>query len=187
MNQVFPVLTPLAIDPAHPFPFIANMGLVIALKLTRDEDGHSMRALIPIPPSVDRFARLPMTEKPGTLRFVLLEDVVDLFMQRLFPGFRVVGFGTFRLIRDTDVEFAEEAEDLVQSYEKALKRRRRGNVIHLSIEQEMPSDLREFVIDAVKVDIGNVHVYDGLQGIADVKQVLFLFFVFLFCLSFLFI
>src|SRR6478736_5640190 len=140
MQRVFPVLTPLAIDPAHPFPFIPNMGLVMALLLLREEDGQGMRALLPLPSQVERFVRLPgIAGEP--IRFVLLDELVGLFLDRLFPGFRVTGQGTFRLIRDTDVEFEEEAEDLVRSYESALKRRRRGVAIHLEFAKSIPAEL----------------------------------------------
>ncbi|MBV9654670.1 MAG: RNA degradosome polyphosphate kinase, partial [Acetobacteraceae bacterium] len=149
MERVFPVLTPLAIDPAHPFPFIPNMGLVLALRLVREEDGHMMRALLPLPSQVDRFVRLPAVPGGGGTRFVVMEDIIRLFMDRLFPGFTIKGQGLFRLIRDTDVEFEEEAEDLVRSYETALKRRRRGVAIHLSLSAAMPEDLRAIVADEV--------------------------------------
>ena len=152
MDRVFPVLTPLAIDPAHPFPFIPNMGLVMVLKLHRDEDHHVMDALIPLPGLIERFVRLPMQPDSATIRFVLLEDLVGLFLGRLFPGFQAVSRGLFRLIRDTGVEFEEEAEDLVRSYETALKRRRRGVAIHLSVDADMPDDLRALVIDELDVD-----------------------------------
>ncbi len=171
MERVFPVLTPLAVDPAHPFPFIPNMGLVIALRLLRDEDGHAMRALIPLPALVVRFVKLPTPEGAVT-RFVMLEDVVLLFLARIFPGFRVLGQGMFRLIRDTDVEFEEEAEDLVRSYETALKRRRRGVAIHLAVTTATPEDLREFVADEVDVPPEEIFVQPGILGLVDVKQLI---------------
>ena len=171
MERVFPVLTPLAIDPAHPFPFIPNMGLVIALLLVREEDGQGMRALIPLPSQVERFVRLPgATGDP--IHFVLLDDVVTLFLDRLFPGFRIGGQGTFRLIRDTDVEFEEEAEDLVRSYESALKRRRRGVAIHLGTDAKMPEDLRALVAAETGASPDEIHVTDGLLGIVDLKQLI---------------
>jgi polyphosphate kinase len=181
MDRVFPVLTPLAIDPAHPFPFIPNMGLVMVLKLHRDEDHATMSALIPLPGQVERFIRLPPPEHPETaqapIRFVLLEDLVSLFLDTLFPGFHVLGQGTFRLIRDTDVEYEEEAEDLVRSYETALKRRRRGVGIHLSVDSNMPDDLRELVVNELEVDDpeipGNeVLIQRGILGAVDLKQLI---------------
>ncbi len=177
MDRVFPALTPLAIDPAHPFPFIPNMGLVIVLKLHRNEDQHVMDALIPLPGLIERFVRLPMQADSATIRFVLLEDLVGLFLGRLFPGFRAVGQGLFRLIRDTGVEFEEEAEDLVRSYETALKRRRRGVAIHLSVDAGMPDDLRALVIDELDVDEheipgDEVVVQHGILGAADLKQMI---------------
>ena len=134
-ERIFPVLTPLAVDPAHPFPFISNLALCMVLKLVREEDGGTMRAMVTLPPQVDRFIRLPAAEAPdGTkrIRFALLEDVVTLNLHHLFPGFIVAERGLFRLIRDTDVEFEEEAEDHVRSYENSLKRRRRGRAIRLA-------------------------------------------------------
>ncbi len=177
MDRVFPVLTPLAIDPAHPFPFIPNMGLVRVLKLHRQQDGHTMSALIPLPGLIDRFIRLPAQASGTPIRFVLLEDLVSLFMGRLFPGFRTVAQGMFRLIRDTGVEFEEEAEDLVRSYETALKRRRRGTAIHLSVDAAMPDDLRALVLDELDVDDhqipgDEVVVQQGLLGAADLKQMI---------------
>ncbi len=171
MERVFPVLTPLAVDPAHPFPFVPNMGLVMALKLLRDEDGHAMRGLIPLPALAERFVKLPANEC-GDIRFVMLEDVVSLFMPRVFPGFRVLGQGMFRLIRDTDVEFEDEAEDLVRSYETALKRRRRGVAIHLTVTQATPEALRDFVADEMDVPPEEVFVQPGILGLVDVKQLI---------------
>ncbi len=170
MERVFPILTPLAVDPAHPFPFIPNMGLVMALTLARDDDHGQMSALIPLPSQVERFVRLPAAE--GPIRFVMLEDLVSMFLSRLFPGFQLQGSGLFRLIRDTDVEFEEEAEDLVQSYETALKRRRRGGVIQLTMQADMPDDLRELVIDAVDAPADEVYTETGIMGLVDVKQMI---------------
>ncbi len=170
MERVFPVLTPLAVDPAHPFPFIPNMGLVMALALERAEDSHSMWALIPLPSQIERFVRLPAGG--GKIRFVMLEHLVVQFLHRLFPGFDLHGHGMFRLIRDTDVEYEEEAEDLVRSYETALKRRRRGVAIHLSVEAAMPLHLRELVIGELEATSQNVFVHDGILGLADLKQLI---------------
>ena len=184
MERVFPVLTPLAIDPAHPFPFIPNMGLVLALKLERLDMGRPMDALVPLPASIERFIRLPSGPDGvigggagRTTRFVLLEHVVAHCLDRLFPHCRVLGQGMFRLIRDTDVEFEEEAEDLVRSYETALKRRRRGVVIHLSVDAHMPTELRALVVDELEVDFKDVPGEEvitehGLLGLADVKQLI---------------
>ena len=172
MERVFPVLTPLAIDPAHPFPFIPNMGLVMALQLQREDDGQHMRGLIPLPSQVDRFVRLPAAEPGGPIRFLMLEDVVRLFMDQVFPGFAIVGHGLFRLIRDTDVEFEEEAEDLVRSYETALKRRRRGSVIHLEVDSLMPDELVALVADSLDTEPGEVFVQSGIIGVVDLKQLI---------------
>ncbi|MBS0559215.1 MAG: RNA degradosome polyphosphate kinase [Proteobacteria bacterium] len=171
MERIFPALTPLAIDPAHPFPFIPNMGLVLALLLVHDEDGSSMNALVPIPAQVERFIRLP-SGGGETIRFVLIESLIRLSLYRLFPGLHVAGDGEFRLIRDTDVEFEEEAEDLVRSYETALKRRRRGVVINLAIEDDMPEELRTLVASELGAEPDQVHVLDGILGVADLKQLI---------------
>jgi polyphosphate kinase len=172
MERVFPVLTPLAVDPAHPFPFIPNMGLVLALLLTGRENGHVMRALIPLPAQVERFIRLPAGPRGQPIRFVMLEAVVGLFLDRLFPGFHIGGQGLFRLIRDTDVEFEEEAEDLVRSYETALKRRRRGVVIHLEMDAAMPEELRALVADELDANSDEIHLEPGLLGLTDLKQLI---------------
>jgi polyphosphate kinase len=172
MERVFPVLTPLAIDPAHPFPFIPNMGLVLVLQLQREEDGHPMRGLIPLPSQVERFVRMPSGGPDWPIRFVMLETLVGLFLDRVFPGFNVVGHGLFRLIRDTDVEFEEEAEDLVRSYESALKLRRVGTVIHLAVDSTMPDELVSMVADSLGAARDEIFVQRGLIGLADLKQLI---------------
>ena len=172
MDRVFPVLTPLAVDPAHPFPFISNLALCLVFKLVREEDGGTMRALLPLPPQVQRFIRLPSRRGAGAMRFVLLEDVILLFLGRLFPGFIMAESGLFRLIRDTDVEFEEEAEDLVRSYESALKRRRRGRAIRLSITANTPPDILDFVAEELDAPRSEVFVVDGLLGLSDLTQLI---------------
>ena len=173
MDRVFAVLTPLAVDPAHPFPFIANLALCMVLKLVREEDGGTMRALLPLPPQIERFIRLPPDpESRGKIRFVMLEDLIVLFLHRLFPGFIAAEHGLFRLIRDTDVEFEEEAEDLVRSYETALKRRRRGQAILLSVDARMAADMVHLVAEELDSDRAGVVKVDGLLGIADIKQLI---------------
>ncbi|MBX9752190.1 MAG: RNA degradosome polyphosphate kinase [Roseococcus sp.] len=167
-ERIFPLMTPLAVDPAHPFPFISNLALCMVLKLVREEDGGTMRALINLPPQVDRFIRLPPTSEGG-IRFAVLEDVVALNLHHLFPGFIPAERGLFRLIRDTDVEFEEEAEDLVRSYETALKRRRRGRAIRLAVDARMPSDMIDFVAEELDADRGAVFAVEGLLGVADLK------------------
>jgi polyphosphate kinase len=179
MEHAFPVLTPLAVDPAHPFPFVPNMGLVAALKLRHHKDHRPIRALLPLPSQIARFIRLPSPQPvkryladSRAIRFVMLDDLVRLFLDRLFHGFHITGGGTFRLIRDTDVEFEDEAEDLIRSYETALKQRRRGGVIHLSMDANMPADLQALVAGEVDADPRQIYLQQGLQGVVDLKQLI---------------
>jgi polyphosphate kinase len=171
MERIFPVLTPLAIDPAHPFPFIPNMGLVMALLLVSNHDRSVMRALIPLPGQVERFIRLP-SEPGGPIRFVMLEDVVGLSLEHLFPGYARDAQGLFRVIRDTDVEFEDEAADLVLSYETALKRRRRGVAINLTLQASMPEVLKHLVRDAVNAPPEEIFEEAGILGVVDLKQLI---------------
>ncbi|WP_234853714.1 RNA degradosome polyphosphate kinase [Paracoccus everestensis] len=164
-RKVFPVLSPLAIDPAHPFPFIPNAGFSLALELARETDGRQMQALLPIPAQLNRFISLP-----GSERFFRLEDLLLMHLSSLFPGYRDTGHCAFRVLRDSDLEVEEEAEDLVREFETALKRRRRGSVIRLKITRGAPDRLRRLIMEELEVGPDEVIEVEGLLGVADLSE-----------------
>nr|WP_196242072.1 RNA degradosome polyphosphate kinase [Azospirillum oleiclasticum] len=168
LDDIFPILTPIAVDPAHPFPFLPNLGFSLALQLHDPVKGTHLDALVPLPSQLDRFIRLPGSD----IRFIQLEKVVRLFIDRLFPPFQVKGHGVFRVLRDSEIEIEEEAEDLVRTFESALKRRRRGSVIRLATDSGMAVDLREFLRNELHVSSDDVFILDGLIGLSDTKQLI---------------
>jgi polyphosphate kinase len=167
-DDIFPILTPLAVDPAHPFPFIPNQGLALAMQLFDPQKGELLEALVPLPHQIDRFIRLPGSE----IRFVLLEQVVLRFFDRLFPPFELRAHGVFRVIRDSEMEIDEEAEDLVRTFESALKRRRRGHVIRLALDAGMAETLTEFLRANLGASRDDVFRFDGLIGLVDTRQLI---------------
>jgi polyphosphate kinase len=169
LEQVFPVLTPMAIDPAHPFPFIPNGGFALALQLRRESDDHPLDALLPVPGQVKRFVRVE-GGRPDVIRFLPLEGLLQVFLKSLFPGYRMVGHAAFRVLRDSDIEVEEEAEDLVREFEIALKRRRRGEVIRLTIAAGAPQDLKDMITDELNVARDEVLEVHGLVGVKDMSE-----------------
>ncbi len=174
LNQLFAVLTPMAIDPAHPFPFLPNLGFSLALKLKRRSDNRTLYALVPVPTQVKRFWPLATDGRstPGRKRYVTLESLLMLFIDHLFPGCEVLERGVFRLIRDSDIEIEEEAEDLVMEFEEALKQRRLGSVVRIKIEASMPDDLRTFITDQLDAAPQDTVLVDGMLGLAQVAELI---------------
>src|ERR1700683_1699439 len=161
-ENIFPVLTPLALDPAHPFPFIPNLGFTLALQLIRERDVKHMTALLPIPSQLRRFIRLPGPQ----IRFLSLENAIGLNLRRLFPGYFVRGSGLFRVIRDSDVE------DLARMFELLVKRRRRGSVIHLVCSASMPEVLRNYLIDKLDLVRADLLIIEHLLGLSDTRELI---------------
>ena len=168
VDEVLPILTPLAIDPAHPFPFIPNAGFALALQLERKTDKRSLRALIPLPSATNRFVELPKTN--GSQRFLPLEDLLVLCLDQLFPGYKIKGHCVFTILRDSDLEVEDEAEDLVREFEVALKRRRRGEVIRLKLSQGAPKGLRKLIMAELCMSDSEVIEVDGLLGLPHLRE-----------------
>ena len=172
-NHIFPILTPIAVDPAHPFPFILNKGLTLAVLMHHEVKERRQNGLVPIPSQLDRFIRLkPSQDRKGEIRFIPIEDVIGMYISELFPRFIVDAKGAFRVLRDSDIELEEEAEDLVQTFENLLKRRRRGHVIRLELDARMAPELRRFVINELEVGEPAVFIKKGLLGFSDISQLI---------------
>lgn len=167
-TQIYPILTPMALDPAHPVPFIQNLGFGMFLELVRKNGERKLKALLLLPQTLDRFTRLPGDE----IRYISLENIVTLFLDHFFPGYIVAGQGLFRLVRDSDIEVEEEAEDLVRLFETALKRRRRGSVIRLKVDADMPQSFIDFLKAELDLDRRAIVVVDGLLGLSDTSTLI---------------
>jgi polyphosphate kinase len=165
-QNIFPILSPIAVDPAHPFPFIPNLGFGLVLELSGDEDNENMVALVILPSQLDRFIRLP----GEGIRFIALEKVVLMFLDMLFPSFELVSSGTFRVIRDSEMEIDEEAEDLVRTFESALKRRRRGSVVRLTVDDDISEDLLYFIQAQLDISKHDVFCFHGMIGLSDISE-----------------
>jgi polyphosphate kinase len=167
-SHLFPVLTPIAVDPLHPFPFIPNLGYSMVLRLHRRADGAHVIGLVPLPVHVPRFIRVPSAGPEA--RFMRREQIIHIHLDRLFPGFDVTAVGYFRVLRDSDIDIEEEAEDLVQTFQTALNRRRHGSVIRITIDADMAADLRSFVVEKLEADEDDLLEIDGLIGLADTSE-----------------
>lgn len=165
-EQVLPVLTPQAIDPAHPFPFIPNGGFSLVFDLRQGKSIEPTIELLMIPGTLPRFIKLP----GQALRFMAIETVILAHFAWLFPGFTQVGAGAFRVLRDSDIEVEEEAEDLVRYFRSAIKRRRRGRVIRLEFAADTPDNLDEMVRTGLGADSALVVDSAGFIGIANLAQ-----------------
>src|SRR5207237_3887496 len=164
VDRLLPVLTPIAIDPAHPFPFIPNRALAMVVELRRD-DGSEINALVLVPERVERLIRLP----GEGARFILIEDVLRAVgLSELFPGMTTLGHGVFRALRDSDIEIEEKAQDLVAMFESALKRRRRGQIIRLTFSANTPDRLRDFVVAETHTHARDVVVLEGMVALSDI-------------------
>ena len=169
LKEIFPVLSPMAIDPAHPFPFIASGGFALALSLKGENSDERLNIILPVPAQIDRFHRLA-ENKVDRYRFILMEDILSLFVKNIFPGYKLSGKFSFRLLRDSDLEVEEEAEDLVREFETALKRRRRGEVIRMKVSSEFPVELLELVSSSIGVSKHEIVTVDGLVGMTDLHD-----------------
>ncbi len=167
LDRVFAVLSPLAVDPAHPFPFIPNEGFALALQLERKSDKRPLRALLPVPAQINRFVKVP--SEVGQ-RYLPLEELLLLHLDRLFPGYRIKGYCAFRVLRDSDLELEDEAEDLVREFETALKRRRRGEVVRMKLSADAPGPLKKMVMEELHVTEDEVVEVRGLMGVGDLAE-----------------
>jgi polyphosphate kinase len=167
LDHILPVITPQAIDPAHPFPFVSNKGIGALFNLAREADGSRLLEMVLIPSAIPRFVRIPGDEAV----FIAVEQMVCRFAELLFPGFRVEGDGVFRVLRDSDIEIEEEAEDLVRFFRTAIQRRRRGRVIMLELDQNFDPAAEMLLREQLGLEQAIIMKSDGLLGLASLSEV----------------
>lgn len=171
LDSILPVLSPIAIDPAHPFPFIPNLGLTMAFVMngvSKKSKDENLYVILPIPSTIERFIFVNEMEKQKT--FITVEDLVELFASDLFPNKKIFDITKFRILRDTEIEIQEESEDLVVFYEEALQRRKRGEVVYVEIENQTSSLLMEFIKNEMNVEDYFVKEIDGILGLESVRE-----------------
>ena len=171
-DEIFPVLTPIAVDPAHPFPFIPNLGFALAFEMVRPGSTTTLTALVRVPSNLDRFITLPSNlVETGRVEVVTVDTLINLFFHKMFPGYEVTGSGAFRVIRDSEIEIDDEAADLVVEFESALRQRRRGLVIRLEIEKKMPRSLRRQILERLGATPADTFEVEGFLGLADARRI----------------
>jgi len=171
LNHIVPVITPQAIDPAHPFPFVANRGIGALFNLVREEDGSRLVEMVLIPAPIPRFVRVPQANAGQEALYVAVERLVCRFAHLLFPGFRIEGDGVFRVLRDSDIELEEEAEDLVRYFRTAIQRRRRGKVILLELDSDFDPQSETLLREQLGLEQAIVTKTAGMLGISDLSQI----------------
>jgi polyphosphate kinase len=167
LDNIFPVLTPIAIDPAHPFPFLPNLGLAIVFHLRARDTGKAQMAIVPLPLRLSRFISMPGKKQ----RFVMLEDMIDLFLSTLMPGFDKIESALFRIIRDSELDVEEEQdENFVRNFERAVKQRRRGSVIQIKFSAPAPKHLVQFVSEQIDVENAEIIEVNGMLGLSNLRE-----------------
>ncbi|MEP1420657.1 MAG: RNA degradosome polyphosphate kinase [Erythrobacter sp.] len=172
LDEILPVITPQALDPAHPFPFVHNEGMGLLFTLTREADQDQIIEMILIPTALPRFVRVPGDiAGAGEAVYISIASLIQRYAAKLFPGFTIEGDGLFRVLRDSDIEIEEEAEDLVRTFRSAIQRRRRGQVIQLELEEDFDSQAEDVLLEQLGVHEAAVIKTDGMIGIDGLAKI----------------
>ncbi len=171
LEEILPVITPQALDPAHPFPFVSNGGLGLLFTLERDSDGEQIIEMILIPPALPRFVRVPDESANGEAIYISIGSLITRFASFLFPGFTVLGDGLFRVLRDSDIEIEEEAEDLARTFRSAIQRRRKGRVIQLEMEEDFEPIAEQILVEQLGIHNAAVIRTDGIIGVNGLAEI----------------